>query len=177
MNTPVRCRQAVILLCNKDAVLHTQLLNLHINELIRQGFEDIILLTSQAELPQCISTRRCTIILAEGQVDSDALRNAAGFLNDQFLLVHGDCFFDFNYRALEAVQRHTEGIMVTMALKAGMGRSRFSYASVLDGKVTGLSTQIIRSIDHPTLVLVFISVTVRSSRESRKAPVRSNGAP
>lgn len=99
-------------------------LDILLQELIRQGFDDIILLAGYLGEQLCtryakkFSDQAHIRVVIEDQPlgTAGAVRNVAALLGEYFLLLNGDTFFSFNYRALEQQLTHSPSADIAMAL-------------------------------------------------------------
>ena len=112
-----------------------------IDEIVRyDAFEEILLLAGhmaepiEARYAGTIRGRsRLTVGLEQGPLGTaGALVRAASLLQNRFLLLHGDSFFDFNF--LDLVSRAGSSL-VHMALRADVGNDRYRRVVVDNNRV------------------------------------------
>jgi D-glycero-D-manno-heptose 1,7-bisphosphate phosphatase len=113
----------------------------------RFGFTDILLLAGyQVTAVEHWAAQRRTNRATRVKISAEptprgtagALRFAAPLLDDVFLLLNGDSWFDFNWLDLVAMSLGTENI-VTMALRQVDDTSRYGVVESHDGVVTSIA--------------------------------------
>ena len=155
-----RVRQAVILVGGKGTrlgdltrarpkpmmqITHDRcFLDYMIENLARQGFNRITLLAGylgdQVVTEFQGQVRRGAhievIVEAQPMGTGGALREAAPLLEERFLLLNGDTFFDIAYRSLEAVSVHQAGVKAVMALRQVPDCARYGSVRLSQGRIS-----------------------------------------
>jgi D,D-heptose 1,7-bisphosphate phosphatase len=159
MANATRVRQAAILVGGKgtrlgDATRATPkplmaidggrtFLDLLIENVARQGFDDILLLAghfgdqiaARFEGREIAGARVRVLIEAEPRGTGGALLEASEHLDQRFLLLNGDSYFDVNLRAL-AHEAETTDLPALIALREVADASRYGLVTLSDGAVT-----------------------------------------
>lgn len=180
-DTGTVCQQAVILVggrgsrlggltdnCPKPLMLISEnvtFLDLLIDEVLRQGFKDILLLAGYLadQMIERYSEHRekdCIRVIVEKKPmgTGGALANCLPFLEEQFLLLNGDTWFDFNWRALEKELHQNHDAQAVIALLPDQKESRYgnvliknncilSFAEKEETQLTGIGDEYERAIN------------------------------
>lgn len=115
-----------------------------IENLARQGFDRITLLAGylggQVVTEYHGQVRRGArievAVEAQPMGTGGALREAAPLLEERFLLLNGDTFFDIAYRSLEAVAIRQTGVMAVMALRRVPDCTRYGSVLLSQGRIS-----------------------------------------
>ena len=121
----------------------TRFLDLLLRHVARHGFTDIVLLAGYhgdqvVRLYDGLTVhgaRVRVVVEPEPRGTAGALTAARGILDTHFLLLNGDCLFDFNLRALAAAAMHSTK-SATLAARHVPDASRYGTVVVENGAVT-----------------------------------------
>ncbi|MGD9543901.1 MAG: HAD-IIIA family hydrolase [Methylocystis sp.] len=123
-------------------------LDVLVEEAARQGFNDILLLAghlaeeieSYARSSSAARRFGATVNVAVEPCPAGtagALRYACARLDDEFILLNGDSWFDVNLRALAALAPHRPDAAMILALREMPDISRYGSVTLAQGRVTG----------------------------------------
>jgi D,D-heptose 1,7-bisphosphate phosphatase len=123
-------------------------LDVLVEEALRQGFNDILLLAGhlaeeiQSYARSSAAARRfgATVSVAiepSPAGTAGALRYARDRLHDEFILLNGDSWFDVNLRALAALAPHWRDAAMILALREMPDISRYGSVTLAQGRITG----------------------------------------
>jgi D,D-heptose 1,7-bisphosphate phosphatase len=123
-------------------------LDVLVEEAARQGFNDILLLAGhlaeeiQSYARSSAAARRLganvsVVVEPSPAGTAGALRYARDRLDDEFVLLNGDSWFDVNLRALAALAPHRRDAAMILALREMPDISRYGSVTLAQGRITG----------------------------------------
>jgi D,D-heptose 1,7-bisphosphate phosphatase len=120
-------------------------LDLLLDNLARQGFDRILLLAGHfgEQIQACFDGRvfrGATISVAiepEPKGTGGALKWSRDRLEERFLLLNGDTYFDIGYRAFEKALNESPEALAALALRAAPDAARYGSVALDNGRVRG----------------------------------------